>query len=1040
MAAATVDVALAVTGLNQSLGAIQTFNRALGTVGRGIGGAVSAVGSALVGIGTVGAVALGAVGAAVGGAGINFLAMKEQAQTAFSTLLGDGAKATAFLAQLQTLAASTPFEFPDLVVGAQRLLAMGFQANQVIPTLTAIGDAVAAMGGGKAEIDRVTLAFGQMQAKGRVQGDEMLQLAEAGIPAWKYLARTLGVDIPTAMKMVTKGQVSSAVGIAAITKGMQKDFGGAMAAQSRTWNGLISSVKDYARIMAGTAIGPAFTRVLKPALEAVAAFMAGPGQKAAERFAGALDRGITRAMRAWADLRDGFGKGLRDLNRMGGQVGFFRQLGKEARAFIDTMRAMRGGAGGLAGLVKALGSRGGTLALGFLLIARSISERVIPAVQLLWRTFAPFTGGEAGSGLATFQRIVLGVAGVVERLARFEQLAVDSIVTFKQALSGEWFPNSAGNAFVNIVGNIGLLLSSLPDIISENKTRFSSFHDIVGENLTRFDGLIARAKELRDILKDLPIPKVPAPVVAGAAGAGALAVANPGAALKVGGAALGGLGTAVSFAISIVGGLIAILGGPLTLAIAALVGLGVLVYKAWEGNWGGIRDKTAAVVAWWQGTAVPAFARGWEVLQGVVNMVAPVLKNIFTYLTGGQVAGGLAGLGAQVQLLASILGTQLGTLAGMAVAKLAQLATAFLTWLTPRLPEFLGMLGRFFVRAVEYLVAVALPAFRTMFLKFAVAFWDWVGPVIPPALAALGTFVITMTNWMRETALPAIRAQLLTWGAAFGTWIAETAVPYLQENLPLWIAALGTWATTIALPFVRTMLSWLGEAFGTWVTAHAIPWLTQTLPGWIATLGTWFTGTALPFVLTKLGDLGKAFGDFIATDAIPWLKLKLPEWIAAFQAWITATAIPWALTALVSVGQNLAAGLADGLLDGLPDWAKHLLGVQRTATVGGTVTGAGANGTRTVGQTVTQGGPGGLGGLGTGTYGGGDYQRTTAATSPLVTVTVPVTIQINTPTTPEIIAELVRVAVPIIKDGVYYALEGALGGPGGGGAPAGLMP
>jgi tape measure domain-containing protein len=48
--------------------------------------------------------------------------------------------------------------------------------------MTAIGDAVAGVGGGADAIDRVSLAIGQMQAKGRVQSEELLQLAEAGVP------------------------------------------------------------------------------------------------------------------------------------------------------------------------------------------------------------------------------------------------------------------------------------------------------------------------------------------------------------------------------------------------------------------------------------------------------------------------------------------------------------------------------------------------------------------------------------------------------------------------------------------------------------------------------------------------------------------------------------------------------------------------------------------------------------------------------------------------------------------------------------------
>ena len=45
-----------------------------------------------------------------------------------------------------------------------------------------------------------------MQAKGKVSAEEMLQLAEAGVPAWEMLANKIGTDIPTAMDKPAKGK------------------------------------------------------------------------------------------------------------------------------------------------------------------------------------------------------------------------------------------------------------------------------------------------------------------------------------------------------------------------------------------------------------------------------------------------------------------------------------------------------------------------------------------------------------------------------------------------------------------------------------------------------------------------------------------------------------------------------------------------------------------------------------------------------------------------------------------------------------------
>ena len=139
-------------------------------------------------------VTLPMVGAA--GAALKLAGDFEQTKIAFDTMLGSGVEAQAFLEELEAFAASTPFEFRDLTDAAKKMMALGFSAEQVIPTLTAIGDSVAGLGGGAEMINRVTLALGQMQAKGKVSAQEMQQLAEAGIPAWQMLADKIGVSIP----------------------------------------------------------------------------------------------------------------------------------------------------------------------------------------------------------------------------------------------------------------------------------------------------------------------------------------------------------------------------------------------------------------------------------------------------------------------------------------------------------------------------------------------------------------------------------------------------------------------------------------------------------------------------------------------------------------------------------------------------------------------------------------------------------------------------------------------------------------------------
>ncbi len=190
---------------------------------------------------------LGGIGAglaALGVASVKAGASLQSTKTAFTNMLGSAEKAQDFLGKMQGFAAKTPFEFSQVSQAAQKFIAFGFSAEQVIPTLTAVGDAAAGVGLGAEGINRITLALGQMAAKSKVQAGEMMQLTETGIPAWKMLADQIGVSVPEAMDRVSKGAIDAATGITALVSGMEQSFGGMMDQQSETISGTWSTLMD----------------------------------------------------------------------------------------------------------------------------------------------------------------------------------------------------------------------------------------------------------------------------------------------------------------------------------------------------------------------------------------------------------------------------------------------------------------------------------------------------------------------------------------------------------------------------------------------------------------------------------------------------------------------------------------------------------------------------------------------------------------------------------------------------------------------------
>jgi len=188
-------------------------------------------------------VATAAMGA-FGLASVKMAADFQTTQKAFDVLLGDTDKAKKHLADLAQFAAQTPFELKGLTEASKKMLAFQFDVQDVIPILTAVGDAAAMLGSGQEGIDGMLLALEQIKAKGRAQGQEMLQLAERGVNAYQYLADYLETDIPGVMDLLQKGAVDSTTAINAVVMGMQKDFKGGMDSLSKELNGMLSNLQD----------------------------------------------------------------------------------------------------------------------------------------------------------------------------------------------------------------------------------------------------------------------------------------------------------------------------------------------------------------------------------------------------------------------------------------------------------------------------------------------------------------------------------------------------------------------------------------------------------------------------------------------------------------------------------------------------------------------------------------------------------------------------------------------------------------------------
>ena len=188
-----------------------------------------------------------AVSAAVGATSVAFLkaaGKMEDYQIQFETMTKSAQKGQKVLKEVTDFAANTPFELPGLIESSKQLLAFGVDTENIIPTLTSLGDIAAGVGTEK--LPTIVRAFGKIQVKGKASMEELNMLLEAGVPILDELAKGYDVSTAKVLEMSSKGQigfkdVEDALKRLSSETGM---FGGMMGRLSTTLNGQFSNLKD----------------------------------------------------------------------------------------------------------------------------------------------------------------------------------------------------------------------------------------------------------------------------------------------------------------------------------------------------------------------------------------------------------------------------------------------------------------------------------------------------------------------------------------------------------------------------------------------------------------------------------------------------------------------------------------------------------------------------------------------------------------------------------------------------------------------------
>lgn len=127
-------------------------------------------------------------------------------ETSFGVLLGNGAKANAMLAEIKQYNIESPLSLNGISQAAQLLLGFNVDAEKVMPTLRQLGDISM---GSTERFQSLALAFAQMSAAGKLMGQDLLQMINAGFNPLQEISKNTGKSLIELRKEMENGSISS---------------------------------------------------------------------------------------------------------------------------------------------------------------------------------------------------------------------------------------------------------------------------------------------------------------------------------------------------------------------------------------------------------------------------------------------------------------------------------------------------------------------------------------------------------------------------------------------------------------------------------------------------------------------------------------------------------------------------------------------------------------------------------------------------------------------------------------------------------------
>ncbi|MBV7294932.1 tape measure protein [Corynebacterium sp. TAE3-ERU12] len=366
--------------------ALSGVDKSAESTGRGMGSKLATGMSSVLKKSAIGAgiAAGGALGAGLA-KGLGRLNSIEQAEAKLKGLGHSASDVSAIMKNALASVKGTSFGLEEAASAAAGAVASGVKPGKDLErTLKIMGDTATIAG---TNLNDMSVIFGSVMARGKLQGDDMLQIMSRGVPVLQLLGEELGKTSQEVSDMVSKGQIDFETFQSAMERGMS----GAALAAGETVSGAFKNMGAAAGRLGATLAGPFFDQAagafggITNALDSMND-AAGPVMDA---FSSRLEKDIVPAMGRMAAQAGALFESFAKSGTVARTADVFSELGAAAAGLGPTLGNI---ASALGEASAALGVSGWNLFLTVLEGAGAAAQALTPPLELVSDLMADHPG------------------------------------------------------------------------------------------------------------------------------------------------------------------------------------------------------------------------------------------------------------------------------------------------------------------------------------------------------------------------------------------------------------------------------------------------------------------------------------------------------------------------------------------------------------------------------------------------------------------------------------------------------------------------